>query len=175
MVIKYYDTSNLTIKRKRQSPQRTSKLTSIITNEEFEKTIGAFENLEPSRSQLYRMALDLLKTGFEVEAYLLILATWNFARFRYVMRTFELDRFREIIEITRPHFKRLDSETFQKANFDIIADDVSEIYVRFKHLADQTGASKIIHFKHPRLFVMWDTEIRKRHGIPNEGSAEDFL
>jgi len=27
-----------------------------------------------------------------------------------------------------------------------------------------------MHFKSPRLFVMWDTEIRKRYRIPNEGS-----
>jgi len=121
------------------------------------------------------MGLDLLRAGFEVEAYLLILATWNFARFRYVMRTFNLDRFREAIEATRPHFERLDGTQFQSANFDTIADDVSEVYIRFKALADQTGASKILHFKHPRLFVMWDTEIRKRYGIPNQGSAEDFL
>src|SRR5437773_10843543 len=26
-----------------------------------------------------------------------------------------------------------------------------------------------MHFKSPRLFVMWDTEIRKRYRIPNEG------
>src|SRR5262249_4984031 len=149
----------LTITRKRHSPKRNLTLNCMITKEEFEKTVEAFENLEPSRSQLYRIKLDLLKAGFEVEAYLLILATWNFARFRYVMRTFKLDHFRDTIETTRSHFERLDSEEFQNANFDLIANDVSEIYVRFKHLADQTGASKIMHFKYPQLFVIWNTDI----------------
>jgi len=117
--------------------------------------------LEPSRWQLYRMGL---------EAYLLILATWNFARFRYVMRTFKLDAFGEAIEKTKPSFERLRDQSFATVDFDSIAEDVKKIYTRFKSLAEKTGAAKIMHFKSPRLFVMWDTEIRKRYRIPNEGS-----
>ena len=125
--------------------------------------------MEPSRWQLYRMGLNLLEAGFEVEAYLLILATWNFARFRYVMRTFKLDAFGEAIEKTKPSFERLRDQSFATVDFDSIAEDVKKIYTRFKSLAEQTGAAKIVHFKSPRLFVMWDTEIRKRYRIPNEG------
>jgi len=137
-----------------------------VTKELFEKTVGTFATLEPSRWQLYRMGL---------EAYLLILATWNFARFRYVMRTFKLDAFGEAIEKTKPSFERLRDQSFATVDFDSIAEDVKKIYTRCKSLAEQTGAAKIMHFKSPRLFVMWDTEIRKRYRIPNEGSAEDFL
>ena len=43
------------------------------------------------RAQLYDKALGLIDAGFRIEAHLLILATWNFARFRYVTRTFRLD------------------------------------------------------------------------------------
>ena len=39
-----------------------------------------------------------MKNGFEVEAYLLILATWNFARFRYAVRGFKLSNFQKIIK-----------------------------------------------------------------------------
>ena len=119
------------------------------------------------------MGLNLLEAGYEVEAYLLILATWNFACFRYVMRTFKLDAFHEAIEKAKPCFERLRDQSFATVDFDSIAEDVTEIYTRFKSLAEQTGAAKIMPFKSPRLFVMWDTEIRKRYRIPNE--AEDFM
>src|SRR5207249_3360494 len=124
-----------------------------VTKELFEKTVGTFATLESSRWQLYRMGL---------EAYLLILATWNFARFRYVMRTFKLDAFGEAIEKTKPSFECLRDQSFATVDFDSIAEDVKKIYTRFKSLAEQTGAAKIMHFKSPRLFVMWDTEIRPR-------------
>jgi len=38
------------------------------------------------------------------------------------------------------------------------------IYDAFKAVAEQTGASKIMHFKQPKLFIMWDTDIRRMHG-----------
>ena len=85
------------------------------------------------------------------------------------MRTFKLDVFGEAIEKTKPSFKRLRDQSFATVDFDSIAEDVKKIYTRFKSLAEQTGAAKIMHFKSPRLFVMWDTEIRKRYRIPNEG------
>ena len=34
------------------------------------------------RWDFYPMFLDLMQNGFEIEAFLLILSTWNFARFR---------------------------------------------------------------------------------------------
>ena len=107
-----------------------------VTKELFEKTVGTFATLEPSRWQLYRRGLNLLEAGFEVKAYLLILATWNFARFRYVMRTFKLDAFGEAIEKTKPSFKRLRDQSFATVDFDSIAEDVKKIYTRFKSLAE---------------------------------------
>src|SRR5437773_11150315 len=104
-----------------------------------------------------------------LEAYLLILARWSFARFRYVMRTFKLDAFGEAIEKTKPSFERLRDQSFATVDFDSIAEDVKKIYTRFKSLAEQTVASKIMHFKSRRLFVMWDTDIRNRDRIQNDG------
>jgi len=147
----------------------------MVTQAEFESTIAQFDDLEPARSPLYKMGLNLLKGGFEVEAYLLILATWNFARFRYVLTSFDLGRFRSAIEATKPAFERLAAYPFESANFDEIADDVYEVYSTFKQLVDQTGASKLLHFKHPSLFVMWDTAIRKQLGIRNRAEPHDYL
>ena len=50
---------------------------------EFEKTISEFQKIEAARDQLWDRAKVLIEKGFEVEACILILATWNFARFRY--------------------------------------------------------------------------------------------
>ena len=66
-------------------------------------------------------------------------------------------------------------QAFQTANFDDIAADVRFVYGEFKDLVKQTGAAKILHFKHPGLFVMWDTAIRKRYGIPNKGSPDEYV
>jgi hypothetical protein len=42
-------------------------------------------------------------------------------------------------------------------------------------LVDQTGASKIMHFKQPELFVMWDTAIRRHYRVPTVCTAEDYV
>jgi hypothetical protein len=47
----------------------------MITQAEFEATISEFDDLEPTRSPLYGRALALLGAGYDIEAYLLILAT----------------------------------------------------------------------------------------------------
>jgi len=144
-----------------------------ITQRQFERVIAKADSRKSFRGELYPMAQDLLRGGREIEAYLLILATWNFARFRYFMKTFDLQRFRETIAETKPHFERLAGCIFPTADLDVIAGDVVVIYDRFKAIAEPTGTSKIMHFKRPRLFIMWDTEIRKRCGL--RSSARDYL
>jgi hypothetical protein len=121
------------------------------------------------------MGLRMIRSDFEIEAYLLILATWNFARFRYVLREFDLNRFRNTITAVNPVFERLAPHSFETAEFGILADDIKCIYSQLKPLVEQTGASKIMHFKHPKLFVMWDTAIRDHYEVPTGCSAQDYL
>lgn len=147
----------------------------MITQADFEATIAHFDDLEPTRSPLYGMALDLLRTGHEVEAYLLILATWNFARFRYILTRFDLAAFRRTIQDTEPIFQRLKHYRFQTADFDKLAEDIKSVYSKFKTLVGQTGAAKMLHFKLPELFVMWDTDIRETFRIPNRSTPDDFI
>lgn len=147
----------------------------MISQQQFESTISKFHQLEPARASLYEMGLNLLKAGFEIEAYLLILATWNFANFRYILTRFDLKTLKNVIESTNPAFERLKNQDFRTCNLDKIANDVKSIYADFKALIGQTGASKIIHFKHPPLFVMWDTAIRKKYKIPNTASSDDYI
>ena len=69
-----------------------------MTQKEFNKTVAEFDKGEPMRAQLYYRALDLIRAGFRVEAHLLILATWNFARFRYATRDFDLRGYENVLE-----------------------------------------------------------------------------
>jgi hypothetical protein len=146
-----------------------------MTQEEFESRIAEFDNSEPMRSQLYGMGLRLIGSEYEIEAYLLILATWNFARFRYVTRTFDLNRFRETITAIGPIFQRLSNASIEGADLNRLGSDIKAIYSQLKPLVQQTGASKIMHFKQPKLFIMWDTDIRTYYHIPAAASADDYL
>lgn len=147
----------------------------MITQDEFNRTIAHFDAIEPTRGPLYGMSLNLLKGGFEIEAYLIILATWNFANFRYILTSFDLDAFREVILKTQPLFERLNKVNFQSADISEIADDIKSVYAPFKKLVGQTGAAKILHFKQPALFVMWDTSIRSKFKINNQGTPDDYI
>ena len=135
----------------------------------------AKQTLEPMRFELYGRGLNLIRSDYEVEAYLLIMATWNFARFRYVTRTFDIGRFCETVEAVRPYFARLAAETLEAADIDAIAGDIAAIYSRLKAVVEQTGASKIMHFKLPKLFVMWDMAIRRHYRIASGCSPEDYV
>jgi hypothetical protein len=147
----------------------------MITQQEFEVQIAKLRELEPMRFQLYDMGLRLIQSDYEIEAYLLILATWNFARFRYVTRSFDLDCFRETIAVSRPIFARLAGQSLETSDLNSIAGDISAIYSHLKPLVKQTGASKIMHFKPPKLFVMWDMAIRRHYRISSRCSADDYI
>jgi len=144
---------------------------------EFEKTISEFQKIEDARDQLWDRAKVLIEKGFEVEAYILILATWNFARFRYFMKNFDLREFQEVINRVNPIFKKLENTHFE--NIDLtdktVVIDIKFIYNQLKKIAEQTGASKIMALKNSKLFVMWDTEIRKIYKIDNKGEADDYI
>ncbi|MEK7212034.1 MAG: hypothetical protein AAB731_05400 [Patescibacteria group bacterium] len=69
------------------------------------KRLSGFTKKE-TRWDLYPRFLNLIKGGFEVEAFLLILSTWNFARFRYVVRSFDLGKFIIILKKIEPLFAK---------------------------------------------------------------------
>ncbi|MCD6219244.1 hypothetical protein J7K43_02530 [Candidatus Calescamantes bacterium] len=148
----------------------------MITQKEFEERVNKFEELEDARSQIYDMAMNLIKNGFELEAYLLILSTWNFAGFRYVLTSFDMNKFRRTISEINPIFEKLKNEKFETADFDKLKGDISFIYNKLNELVKQTGATKIMYFKNPNLFVMWDINIRKMWNIPQtHTTAEDYI
>lgn len=148
----------------------------MISQKEFTEKVNKFENLEDARGQIYHMAMNLINQGFELEAYLLILSTWNFAGFRYVLTTFDMNKFKLVISDINPIFDKLKNEKFESTDFNKIKDDISYIYNKLNDLVKQTGAIKIMYFKNPNLFVMWDMSIRKLWNIPQtHTTAENYI
>ena len=145
---------------------------------EFEETTKKFQKIEDARAQLWDRAQVLIEKGFEVEAYVLILATWNFARFRYFMKNFDLREFQDVIKKVNPIFLKLKNKRFEDIDFakdESLISDIKIIYTQLKRIAEQTGATKIMALKNSALFIMWDTEIRRLYKIDNKASADDYI
>lgn len=144
---------------------------------EFKRITEINEKDEPFRGMMWYRARKLLEDGYKTEAHILILATWNFARFRYFMTTFDLQKFEGIIEKVQPIFDKLKNETFEKADFNNsdLQNDIKNIYINLKSIVEQTGATKIMALTNPNLFIMWDTKIRKKYKINNKGNPEDYI
>lgn len=152
-------------------------MNSKIKQEDFDDTVKKFSNLEDSRDQLWVRAQSMIEKGFEVEAYILILATWNFARFRFITKTFKIEKFLEVMQETSPVFEKIKNKRFEELDFRDEATilDIKFIYTELKKIAEQTGATKIMALKNSNLFVMWDTEIRKMYKIGDGTNAEDYI
>ena len=146
-----------------------------ITLQELQEKCNKFKELE-KRGTFYDMALNLLRNGYEIEAFFLILATWNFATFRYAVKDFDINGFKEIVEKKcNPIFERLEQKNIQSVNLDEIKEDVKELYNILSEIkgVKYTGASKLMHLKNPKLFIMWDGYIKRYYGFGN--TAEDYL
>ena len=113
-----------------------------IDQKKFESTIQKFKKIEDARDDLWDRARKLIDHGFEIEAYILILATWNFARFRYFVKKFKLEKFKSIIHNTNPIFARLKHARFETIDFSDtrLVNDIKTIYSELKKVAEQTGA-----------------------------------
>ena len=148
-----------------------------IAQKDFENTIKKFHAIENTRGSLWGRARNLLLKGHEIEAYILILATWNFAGFRFFLRNFDLNKFENIIKKLNPIFNKLKNKTFEKVDLKNknLQEDVKLIYEELKKIVKQTGASKIMALKNQKLFVMWDTEIRKIYRINNRATLDNYI
>lgn len=133
----------------------------MIPQEYFFQAIANFNQIEDARGQLYYRALNLIEHNFQIEAFLLILSTWNFAGFRYALRTFNLTAFENLINDLENRFAQFGNSKFLQINFDDYEDLIVEIFDSLANIegVKYTGASKIMHLKKPEIFVMWDKYI----------------
>ena len=148
-----------------------------ISQISFKNTIKKFSVIEDARGILWDKSRKLLLKGYEIEAYILILATWNTADFRYFLGNFDLIKFEDAIKKLNPIFNKIKKKTFKGADFKSknLQKDIKMIYSEFKKLVRQTGTTKIMALKNPDLFVMWDTEIRRMYRIDNQASPDDYI
>lgn len=141
----------------------------------IKKKLKTFNEKE-LRCDFYPMFLNLMDKGCQIEAYMFILSTWNFARFRYAMKKFNLGSFHDKIKQLEPLFKKMQHEDFAAIDFDRYAIEIKTIFktlARIKGI-EITGAPKLMHLKLPKVFVMWDSYIRKALGY-KKGSAYDYI
>lgn len=133
----------------------------MITTELLKKAEQDFEIYEINGS-FYWMAVGMLKKDCLIEALIFFLATWNFARFRYVSNNFNIEEFEKIIKNLKPHFECFKDEDFKTINYDNYKEPIKYIFDTLSKIkgVEFTGTSKLMHLLQPKVFVMWDGYIK---------------
>lgn len=146
-----------------------------MNQEEFNENLKKFDELE-NRGSYYPMFLNMIEKGFETEAFLFILSTWNFATFRYAMKDFDLNQFKSVVDDLKPYFEKFREESIENINFDDYEKEIKYIFRKLSKIKgiQYTGASKLMHLTTPEVFVMWDAYIRKAWGF-KKGEADDYF
>lgn len=128
------------------------------------------------KRSLYPRFLRLMKNGFDIEALILMLSTWNFARFRFALKQFDVDTFEHKIRELDPLFSKIKKKNFRNIDFDSRANDIKHVFNVLSKIKgiEKTGAPKLMHLKAPNVFVMWDSRIRNKYSLKN-GDAQDYL
>ena len=147
-----------------------------ITKKDLNNAIKEFARIE-DRGEFWYRARNLLLAGYEIEAYVLILATWNFAGFRYLLKDFDIKHFQAAIKKLNPIFDKLSRQTLQTIDLEnpVITKQIKRLYQELKDIVKQTGASKIMALKNPDLFVIWDTKIRRMYKIDNKADPDSYI
>ena len=133
----------------------------MITDQDFMEATKRFDLLE-KRGSFYNMAVNLMNSNFETEAYFLILATWNFAVFRYAVKDFDIHAFKDKIRELDPYFVQLEGKEFRSIDFKHYGDNITRIFEDLSSIegVKYTGASKLMHLRNRNVFVMWDGYIK---------------
>ena len=147
----------------------------MINQEEFNKNLKEFDESE-NRGSYYPMFLNMIEKGFETEAFLFILSTWNFALFRYAMKEFDLNKFKEIVKGLKPFFDKFKDKSIETINLQDYKEDIKYIFDTLSKIdgVKYTGTSKLMHLTIPEVFVMWDAYIRKGWCFKGSNSEDYF-
>lgn len=115
------------------------------------------------RDDVYWWCLDLVKRDLKLQAIFLLLSTWNFAYFRYVLTDFDVADFEKMLDSC--DFDFFEDRKFETCNLndEEISRKVKSIYGKLSGMRaiKYVGASKIMHLLNPAFFVMWDKQIIK--------------
>lgn len=127
------------------------------------------------RASFYDMALEIVDQ-YPLQASIIILATWNVSRFRFMVSNSEnIANFVKAMDKCIPLFERIKNYSFQSTNFDEIKEIIEYIYLILSAVkgVEYTGASKVMHLLNKNLFVMWDGYIRDEYECGDTG--EDYV
>lgn len=102
---------------------------------------------------------DWVESDKTVKGILLLLFCWNYA---YPgTKKLKHNEISKLMDESKKDIKKLQEKTitnFDEEDYKII----TNLFENFKELLGQTGASKALSLLNPKLFLMWDTKIRKR-------------
>lgn len=111
------------------------------------------------------------KSDLTIDAIILLLFSWNFA----APITKKLTR-KKIKNVIMKNINLLKSvEDLNIVNIDLEENkQIKKVFNNFRKVFGQTGASKVLSLLNTKLFVMWDTKIRKGMGkyITNIGDGK---
>ena len=152
----------------RAEAQRAIEALEPITIEDLSQAGAEFEKVE-ARGGFYDLARGLVEKGFPLEGCILLLATWNAARFSKVH--FKIDDLRNALVALRDDFAALAGYTLQTISLESNRSRIEAMFNRLAQIkgVEYTGAAKLLHLMLPELFVAWDAYIRGR------GDKEDRL
>jgi len=125
---------------------------------------------EEGRAKYYDVAVRIAD-AYPLQASIIILAVWNIARFR-VLKNEEseyrkmLDGLEKTIDKGKPKFDSLRWKDFKTFKFKEIETSMKEVYSELSNIkgVEHTGASKVMHLLNRDLFLMWDSDMRKKYG-----------
>lgn len=132
-----------------------------ITLKDLSEASATFANIE-RRGGFYDLARGLVEKGNGLEGCILLLATWNGARFSKVH--FEIDALRNVLTNLRDDFDALAEYSIQTIDLEFHRDRIETMFNRLAAIkgVEYTGAAKLLHLILPELFVAWDAYIRGR-------------
>ena len=102
------------------------------------------------------------------------MGTWNFSEFRYLIRKFDINKFDKSINNLEVLFGRFEGKEFRNIDFDKFSKEIAEIYNTLSNQIKSVGATKIMHLRSTKVFVLWDRRIREYYGFKDD-SAESYI
>ena len=117
--------------------------------------------------------MELMSEGKRSQSIILLLATWNFAHFRYHMKKFKLSDFETLLD-------DCDFDYFCGRKFDTtdlneekIKTKIMKIYQDVSEFTGigYVGASKVMHLMCPDFFMMWDAKIKEHYDVGDDSTS----
>ena len=146
--------------------------------------------LEEPRAFCYDISSDLINQAkniaggswytndLTIKGILLLLFTWNFAS--PITKKLDFNTIRQLLGSSQDRLLFLENYSITSAD-DRAWLVVKPLFDEFSKVLGQTGASKALSLLNPRLFVMWDTRIRKElkqtliKGIGNGETGDSYV